>query len=80
MTKEEAYIQVLEYKEALELKINAEYLPLQTKVNKLLSEQNFKEYMELESCYDSLGKQIEKEYDELLRLHKALHMRFEKSN
>ncbi len=80
MTKEEQYIKVLEYKAALELKLNSEYLPLQRKMDKLVNEQNLIEYMNLEPIAALLEKEIENEYDELLRMHKELHVRFETSN
>lgn len=80
ITKEELYIRVLEFRSALELKLNSKYLPLQKKMDKLISEQNISEYMKLEPIAASLEKEIEKEYDELLRLHKELHISYSKSN
>jgi hypothetical protein len=80
MTKEEQYKKVLELRETLEWKINSEFLPLQREINKLLEEQNFNKYMELLPAYNSLGDQIAKEYDELLKTHKDLHVRFSMSS
>lgn len=80
MTKEEQYKKVLELRDTLEWKINTEFLPLQREINKLLEEQNFNKYIELLPTYDSLGEQIAKEYDQLLKIHKDLNFRFSMSS
>jgi hypothetical protein len=79
MTKEEQYLNVLRFKAALELKINRDYLPLQKQMDKLLDEQNLKEYLELEAVFAALRTQIADEYDELLRMRNELDKRFASS-
>ena len=78
MTKEEQYVKVLKFKTDLELKINLEYLPLQRKMDALLNQADFKHYMEFESKMVVLRKEVAEGYDELRRMHRELHERFNK--
>jgi hypothetical protein len=76
LTKEEQYIKVLKFKTDLESKINLDYLPLQRKMDDLLNQGNFKQYMEFESKMAAIRKEVEEEYDELLRMNRELNERF----
>jgi hypothetical protein len=78
MTKEQRYQEVLDFKSALEVRINVEYLPLQKRMDKMIAEQNLSEYMELETKMVQLRSEIAGVYDELLRMRNELDKLFAK--
>jgi hypothetical protein len=75
MNHKNLYLEIGNRKKKLESKINDELLPLQRKMNDLLKQNKFAEYIEAEAQIAPIRDRIASEYDDLLMLRDRLYIK-----